>query len=398
MNSLHLHVFEKSEIKKMEIKKFKFTIFLLAILVGLASCKKNNNDIVYNKKYIEEIKKARKDFSFYLTSNSVPGGTIAVSKEGELIYSEGMGFASKDLEVPATRETKFRIGTVTQLFTTLAYQLLVENGTLHPDSSVQYYYPDFPEKKHKITLDNLVESTSGIRSEYSGENHKTNFNINLRKGIDLFKNDSLIAEPGYYQYYSPLNYNLLGVVMENATKKKFPDIINEMVIDTLHMENTVFDNPFATIKGRTDFFDHNIVALVVNAISLDLRTYAPSKGLLSNAEDLVKLGNALLYSDYISDNVKERIFTLSELKSGLLAQKTNGWSIFEDSSGRMLYGTTGYVVGGGATILIFPEEELVVAIALNTTMDIQEPPDYRIANYFLPEVQQQQQPSPEQPE
>lgn len=369
----------------------KFVIFLLAILIGLTNCKKHNNDIVYNKKYIDAIKKARKDFSFYLTSNSIPGGSIAISKGGELVYSEAMGLASKDLDVPATRNTKFRIGSLTELFTSLTYQLLVEKGTLHPDSSVQYYMPEFPEKKYKITLENLVNNTSGMRPEGSGKEYTNKFNLSLQKGIDSFKDDSLMAEPGYYQYASSLNYNLLGAVMEKATHKNFEKIVKELVTDTLHLENTVFDHPLGTIKGRSDFYDHNIVALLINAISIDLRSQAPSKGLLSNAEDLVKLGNAFLFSDYISEDIKKRIFSLSTLKSGLLAQNSNGWLVLEDNYGREVYARTGSVVGGGATILIFPEEELIVACTVNTTMDMQEPPDYKIATYFLPEPEKPQQ-------
>ncbi|MCG6186270.1 serine hydrolase domain-containing protein [Maribellus maritimus] len=375
----------------MELKKLKFVVFLLAILIGLTNCKRDNNDIVYNKKYIDAIKKVRKDFSFYLTSNSIPGGSIAISKGGEIIYSEAMGLASKDLDVPATRNTKFRTGSLTELFTSLTYQLLVEKGTLHPDSSVQYYMPEFPEKKYKITLENLVNNTSGIHPERAGEEYKTKFNLNLQKGIDSFKDDSLMAEPGYYQYASSLNYNLLGAVMEKATGKNFEKIVQELVIDTLHLENTVFDQPLGTIKGRSDFYDHNIVALLINATSVDLRSQAPSKGLLSNAEDLVKLGNAFLFSDYISEDTKNRIFTLSELKSGFLAQNSNGWMILEDNYGRKIYARTGSVIGGGATILIFPEEELIVACTVNATMSMQEPPDYKIATYFLPEPEKPEQ-------
>lgn len=376
----------------MEIKKFKFTIFLLAILMGIASCKKQDNDIVYNKKYIDAIKNARKDFSFYLSSNTIPGGTIAISKGGEMIYSEGMGLASKDLDVPVTRTTKFRIGSVTEIFTSLTYQLLIEKGILHPDSSVQHYLPEFPEKRYRVTLDNLVHNTSGIRGEYSGDDYKPNFNVNLMKGLDTFKNDSLETEPGYYQYHSALNYNLLGAVMQKTTGKDFEDIVKEMVLDTLHLENTEFDNPFVTIKGRSNFYDHNIVAMLINAVSVDLRSKAPSKGLLSNAEDLLKIGNALLYSDYISEEVRNRLFSLSQLKSGFMAQNTNGWAILEDTYGREAYARSGYTLGGGATILIFPKEELVVATTLNATMNVQEPPDYKIANYFLPKPETPVQP------
>ncbi len=380
----------------MELKKFKFVIFLLIILIGLTSCRKQNNNILYNKKYIDEIKQTRNDLRFYLASNSIPGASIAIAKGGEIIYSEGMGLASRDLEVPVTRETKFRIGSCSQIFTALAYQMLVENGTLQPDSSVQYYLPEFPEKKYRITLDNLVNNASGIRPEYSSEAYKPNYNINLQKGLDAFKNDSLINKPGYYQYMSPLNYNLLGAVMEKATNKKFDSLVHELVIDTLHLENTVFDHLFGTVKGRSAFYDHNIVALTINAASIDLRSQAPSKGILSNAEDLVKLSNAFLYSNYIPENVKTKIFSPIILKSGYKTENSNGWDIVSDGFGRTIYSGTGYVTGGGATILIYPKEELVLAIATNTTMDLQEPPVYKIANYFIPKPETKQQAKPEQ--
>jgi CubicO group peptidase (beta-lactamase class C family) len=269
---------------------------------------------------------------------------------------------------------------------------MVEKGILHPDSSVQHYLPEFPEKRYKVTLDNLVHNTSGIRGEHSGDEYKPNFNVNLMKGLDTFKNDSLETEPGYYQYHSAFNYNLLGAVIEKTTGKDFKDVVQEMVIDTLHLENTEFDNPFITIKGRSNFYDHNIVAMLINAISVDLRSKAPSKGLLSNAEDLLKFGNALLYSDYVSEEVRNRLFSLSQLKSGFMAQNTNGWAILEDTYGREAYARSGYTLGGGATILIFPKEELVVTTALNTTMNVQEPPDYKIANYFLPKPETPVQP------
>ncbi len=54
----------------------------------------------------------------YLMTANVPGGSFAVFKDGKLIYSEGLGYASQELEVAATRNTKFRIGKITECFTT----------------------------------------------------------------------------------------------------------------------------------------------------------------------------------------------------------------------------------------------------------------------------------------
>jgi len=237
----------------MELKKSFQLVFLLAILFGLTNCHFQNNDAIANRKYIDEIKETRKSMLFYLSLNEIPGASISVSKGGEIIYSEGIGMASIDLGVKVNRNTKFRIGGVSEIFTSLAYQLLVENGTLHPDSSIQFYLPEFPKKSHKITLENLVQQTSGIREEYVGETVDPSFNQSILQGIDRFKNDGLKFAPGMYQSQSIYNYILLGAIMEKVTGKKFSVLLNELVTDTLNLENTMPDNPLKSIKNRTDF-------------------------------------------------------------------------------------------------------------------------------------------------
>ena len=94
-------------------------ILLLSVLVVLSGCKKPQNDIIYSKKYIEEIKEIRQETGFFLGSNFIPGTSIAIMKDGELIYSEGIGLASKDLDVGVNRNTLFRIGDLSELFTNI---------------------------------------------------------------------------------------------------------------------------------------------------------------------------------------------------------------------------------------------------------------------------------------
>jgi serine beta-lactamase-like protein LACTB, mitochondrial len=89
------------------------------------------------KRKLLKLEKRRR---MYLMINNIPGGSFSIAKEGKIIYAEAMGLASKDLEVPANRKTKFRIGEVSELFTSLIYQMMIEDGTLHPDSSVQHIY------------------------------------------------------------------------------------------------------------------------------------------------------------------------------------------------------------------------------------------------------------------
>ncbi len=363
---------------------------LIFVIINLSSCKKNNDDVLYDRSYLNEIKAARQEIALYMGRNSVPGATFAVSKGGEIIYSEGLGLASKDLEVPATRHTKFRIGQLSENLTSLIYYKLVEDGIFHPDSTVQHYFPDFPKKKYKIPIRHLVQHTSGIRAPSSVEQNWRGLNISIQKGLEQFMHDSLVAPPGMYQIASLYNYNLLGAIMEKTTEMQFHELLKKYVTDTLGLENTMVDNPFITIKGRTDYFDHNFVAQVMHATWRDMRYRAPSEGLLSNAEDLVKFGNALLYSEYISEEIRSKLFKPIVLNDGLHAQMTNGWAIITDYSDRKIYGKSGSVTGGSAALIIYPREELIVACATNLSSLSEDFPVFLIASKFLPDDQSQQ--------
>jgi CubicO group peptidase (beta-lactamase class C family) len=315
-------------------------------------------------------------------TNNIPGASFAIAKNGKLIYSEGMGQASKDLEVPVTRETKFRIGVVSECFTSVMYQKLVEAQKLHPDSTVQHYLPEFPISNYKLTLSSLANHTSGIRIPTEQESDWRGLNISLQEGLDQFKNDSLLYPPGTQQNASMYNYNLLGAVMENATGKSFSQLLKELVSDTLKLTNTVIDNPFASIKGRSNFYDLNIVAQVANATTRDMRFKAPAEGILSTPEDLVKLGNAMLYPGILSENLINEILKPTSLNN-MQSPMCNGWIVITDNDGRKFYGRAGGTTGGGSTLIVYPDEKLVVAATINVTEKNGEIPVLLFINKFL---------------
>jgi serine beta-lactamase-like protein LACTB, mitochondrial len=346
-------------------------------------CKKEETDIYYNRNFINEITAARKDIFFFMSVNYIPGGTFAVAKEGEIIYSEGFGTASKDLDVSVNRNTKFRIGEVSELFTALIYIKMVENGILHPDSTVQHYLPGLPGNSYKIPVRNLLDHTSGIRETYIGEEDTKGMNLPLQQGVSHFINDSLNAPPGIFELPSMFNYNLLGAIMEKTTGQSFDKILKEYLTDTLQLSSTLVDNPVITIKNRSDFYEYNHRASVRNATFRDLRFIAPSKGLLSNADDLVKFGNAILYNNYLKDVQKKNLFKPNMLLNNRPSGISNGWVIMRDRNGRRAYWKSGEVTGGGAALLIYPEEELIVAGTTNLSPLIEEIPIFNLASHFL---------------
>ncbi|WP_346860872.1 serine hydrolase domain-containing protein [uncultured Draconibacterium sp.] len=363
-------------------------VILFSVLFGLSNCKKAENDILYNKKYVKEIKEARKELGQFLASNFIPGASVAVMKDGEIIYSEGLGWASRDLEVRANRKTKFRIGGSSELFTNIIYQKLVEEGKLNPDSSIQHYYPQFPQKEYKISLQNLAQKTSGLRDATLKERNWHAINITSEKGLDVFKDDPLATEPGLYQTESPYHYNVLGVVMEKVAAMNYYKLLEHYITDTLNLTNTSIDNPLTTIKDRSNFFDQNYIAQVVNAETYDLRYQAASNGILSNAEDLAKFGSALINSDYLAKETKDKLWEPTPLFNDIPSRMANGWMLFIDNSGRKIYGRTSSVIGGSSSIIIYPEENLIIAYACNLTGSMDKTPVFEVAMHFLPEAKE----------
>ncbi len=364
-------------------------LFLFSTLFILSNCKKaDQHKLLYNKSYIDEIKAARKDVGFFIASNFIPGASVSVIKDGELIYSEAFGFASKDLEVKATRDTKFRIGSMSEIFTNVIYQKLVEEGVIHPDSSIQTYLPDFPIKQYRINLKYLAHHMSGIRKADNHEMSSSGKTISIETGLETFKDDPLANPPTVYQEETIFDYNLLGVIMEKATGKAYANLLKEYVTDTLHLNNTVIDNPVVTIKNRSDFYDLNFIAQVVNATSFDLRRNAPSNGLLSTSDDLANLGWILLNSDYLSEETRAQYFKSFLLYGDFPSTLSNSWILMEDNQGQPYYGKIGEVRGGSSTVVLYPEYGLVIAYASNVTSSRNQSPVFKIASHFLPQPEE----------
>lgn len=365
----------------MNIKSIVPVILLLGFLFAGCSREKKQ-ERVFDRKYLKVIKEARQETFFYFTRNFIPGGSIAVTINGKLVWSEGFGEANTDLGVPVSRTTKFRMGKISEVLTTLAYRRMAENKVFDPEESVSKYLPDFPEKKWPLKLKYLVDETSGLRTPTDQEIYSPNMHLTLMNGIKKFAGDTLLFPPGMFQYPTIYSFDLLGAAMEKQTGKAFPQIISEWVTDTLGLDNTTQDNPFITIRDRSAFFDRNIVAQTINGTTLDLRSNLPSCGFLSTSDDLVKLGNALLSSPVLSDTIRNQMQRPALINNEFYGSFGNGLIYLYDASGKKFYASRGLTRGSGAILIILPEDRIVVACMANLNDETEELPGLKVAMMF----------------
>jgi len=88
-------------------------------------------------------------------------GSILIARKGKVLVSKGYGKANFEHDVPNTPHTKFRLGSITKQFTSLAIMQLQERGLLNVDDPLKKYIPDYPNGE-KITIHHLLTHTSGI--------------------------------------------------------------------------------------------------------------------------------------------------------------------------------------------------------------------------------------------
>ena len=96
-----------------------------------------------------------------LESGWMAGGSVAVMRDGEVIFARGYGMANLETQTAATPETVFRIGSVTKQFTAAAILLLCEDGKLSLDDRVASHLPRF-DQNDPTTIRQLLNHTAGL--------------------------------------------------------------------------------------------------------------------------------------------------------------------------------------------------------------------------------------------
>jgi D-alanyl-D-alanine carboxypeptidase len=141
---------------------------------------------------------------------------VGVVKDGRLVLAHGYGYADLENDVPATAETVYRLGSITKQFTAMAVMQLAEQGKLSVDDEVTKFLPDYPVQGHKVTVRNLLNHTSGIKSYTSQPNFfkRARQDLSRDEMLATFKDEPFDFEPGTAWRYNNSGYYLLGVIIE----------------------------------------------------------------------------------------------------------------------------------------------------------------------------------------
>ena len=296
-----------------------------------------------------------------------PGTSICVMRDGAVVWSRAFGLADLEQNLPATTETRFRIGSVSKSLTSVAVGRLVQDGQLDLDAPVQRYVPTFPQKRYPITVRQVAGHLAGIRHYATGEFENREHYGTVTEGLAIFAADSLLFEPGTQFSYSSYGYNLLGAVIEGASGQSYLDYMKHVVLEPAEMRHTSFEHPDSIIPHRGRYYTRaDSTGPIINAPYVDNTYKWPSGGYLSTAEDLARFGDRLLRGELLRPETVELLWTSMRTADGKPTDYGIGWTVERDSLGRRRVRHAGGSVGGTAHLIIYPDDRLIVAVLVNS--------------------------------
>ena len=197
-----------------------------------------------------------------------PGAALSVRRPGHASWSGAAGKANIETGRRLHPSDRFRVGSVMKTFVAAATLQLVEEGKFALDDPLPAVLPPrviarFPEAD-RITVRMLLNHTSGIadyadarlKGEIAADPHRV---WRVDEFLDRAAALPRTGAPGERSAYSNANYNLLGLVLEQATGKPWRAVVRERVIDRLHLAHTTLPQPGRVVRGRDIAHGYEVV-------------------------------------------------------------------------------------------------------------------------------------------
>jgi serine beta-lactamase-like protein LACTB, mitochondrial len=299
----------------------------------------------------------------FMKKEPVPALTVAIGRDGRIVYSKAFGEADIENEVKATPETLIRTGSIAKPISALAAMTLAEAGKLDLDAPVQKYCPAFPQKQWTVTTRQVLGHIAGIRHYKEGEMDSIRHYDDMSGGFAIFANDPLLFEPGTKYQYSTYGYTVIGCVVEGASGEKFADYVTRRVLQPAGMTHTFVDDRWKIVPHRARPYSKKDFK-IINADFMDSSYKVPGGGLVSTAEDLVRFEMALADGKLLKPTTLDVMWTSLKTKDGKPTNYGLGFAV-DEANGQKTIGHNGGQQGCSTSMLELPNKKIAVAVMAN---------------------------------
>ena len=284
-------------------------------------------------------------------------GAALVAKDGEILYAKGFGMADAASNRANSPETRFRLASITKQFTAMAILILESRGLLDRSDSICDYIYDCPEAWKVVTIEHLLDHTSGIADFTDQPDFDSLTAATPAQTVAGVADIPLRWEPGESFSYTNTGYVLLGMAIEKVSGEPYATYLQDEIFGPLGMEDSGYDDGDTPGLATGYSSDFNV------AEPLDMSVPYAAGGLYSTVLDLNRWQEALYTEQLAPATDIARYFTpLVEITDRV--GYAYGQFVVDDDGSKLIQHDGG--INGFATLLArYPDDHITVALLTN---------------------------------
>jgi CubicO group peptidase (beta-lactamase class C family) len=221
------------------------------------------------------------------------GTSISIFSKTETLYANGFGYANIESKARANSNTRYRVASITKLFTTTAIMQLVEKGKLDINKTVKEYIPwfAFPSEKdlNLVTVKNLLNHTSGIPRE-SDNPYWTDFEFPTKEQAkeSLTRQEQVLAKNTMWKY-SNLGFAFLGEIISVVSGMPYEEYIENNILKPLALSSTSIKHLDTSHREMAIGYSRRLPNEEMKPVKIpDCKWISPAANLSSTVIDLTK--------------------------------------------------------------------------------------------------------------
>ena len=307
-----------------------------------------------------------------LKRDDLAGATIAVVKDGKLLFAKGYGYADVQTKQPVFADrTLFRVGSISKLFTWTAVMQLAEQGKIDLDRDVNDYLDfkipaTFPQP---ITLRHLMTHTPGFEDTYKDVYVSTAAEF---QPLDKYLGTHLprrIFQPGTVPGYSNYGVALAGYIVQRVSGVSFENYVQDSIFKPLGMTHSTFVQPLP-LSLQTGVASGYRVGSAA-AFPVEFIQTIPAGGLSTCATDIARFMIAHLQNGHLGDAhiLKPETVRVMHERQFSPAETTNGMALgfYEESlNDHRIIGHAGDLNGFQSNLHLIPDAGVGFFISYNS--------------------------------
>ena len=305
-------------------------------------------------------------FKRAIDSAEIAGGSILAFQNNTMLLEKSYGKANLELSVPMPDHAKFEIGSVSKQFTAAAILKLVEAKKLSLDDDFTKYL-DFDTKGRTVTINNLLNHTSGIPS-YTEMREFWDLSIEQHPRdtlVRLVEQKEFLFEPNEASIYNNSAYFFLGLIIEKVSGKPYEEFLEQEIFEPLGMENTSYCSNVDIEINKVSGYDYTPKGLQQKGYLNHTWPYAAGS-LCSTKEDLLIWMKALHGQKILSESLYQSLISPDTLNDGTRLHYAKGLVNYSN------FGHPEISHGGGINGFLsetryYPDDDLYIICLVNTT-------------------------------